>query len=221
MKPRHHPGDEWLVSYAAGTLDEAYSLLVASHLTYCGVCREKVRAAEDVGGLLLEQQTPTDLDLGSLDRVLARLDDDVAVPAVRDIRIQTEAERAHLPLPLVEFIGGDLNSLSWRSLGRGVKAVRLDAHGREDSRLWLLRAPPGMRLAEHSHRGTELVLVMHGCLHDGSEIFVPGDVDEKGDDHWHAPVVGDGEECICLVVTDAPIRFKGLVARLLQPLIGL
>ena len=43
MKPHHHPHDELLMEYAAGALDESHSLLVATHLSFCPVCRENVR----------------------------------------------------------------------------------------------------------------------------------------------------------------------------------
>jgi putative transcriptional regulator len=31
-------------------------------------------------------------------------------------------------------------------------------------------------------------------------------------------VAEEGEDCICLAVTDAPLRFKSLIPRLAQPL---
>ena len=34
-EPRHHIGDETLTAYAAGNLDRALSVVVASHLTLC------------------------------------------------------------------------------------------------------------------------------------------------------------------------------------------
>jgi putative transcriptional regulator len=37
----------------------------------------------------------------------------------------------------------------------------------------------------------------------------------------HQPVIEDGEDCICLIATEAPARFKGLVPRLLQPIVGI
>ncbi|RMH44225.1 MAG: transcriptional regulator, partial [Alphaproteobacteria bacterium] len=34
----------------------------------------------------------------------------------------------------------------------------------------------------------------------------------------HTPVADEGEPCICLAATDAPLRFHGLIPRLLQPI---
>ena len=54
MTPRHHIGDDLLLSYAAGSLAEGWSLAVATHLAMCPVCRERLALAEAAGGQLLE-----------------------------------------------------------------------------------------------------------------------------------------------------------------------
>ncbi len=51
---RHHPHGETLMSHAARTLDPALSLVLSCHLQFCGKCRARLRAMDDVGGLLLE-----------------------------------------------------------------------------------------------------------------------------------------------------------------------
>jgi putative transcriptional regulator len=35
----------------------------------------------------------------------------------------------------------------------------------------------------------------------------------------HKPVAGVGEDCICLAVTDAPLRFTEFLPRILQPIL--
>ena len=37
----------------------------------------------------------------------------------------------------------------------------------------------------------------------------------------HRPVVDEGPECIALIVTEAPLKFRTWMARLAQPLIGI
>jgi putative transcriptional regulator len=221
--PYHHPNEEWLISYGAGTLDEAYSLLVASHLAYCGQCRDKVRLAEDLGGVLIGDLPGTAVGADALDRIMARLDADEG--GAEPVRAPTRAKQANqdirLPSPLLDFVGGDLDSLAWKTIGPGVRAVRIPVAGRDDSRLWILRAAPGTRLPEHGHRGSELTLVVKGCYAVGESTFVAGDLEDVDDDKWHRPTVGDEEECICVVATEAPLRLKGVFARLFQPLIGL
>jgi putative transcriptional regulator len=37
----------------------------------------------------------------------------------------------------------------------------------------------------------------------------------------HQPVVEQDGDCICLVATERPTRFKSLAARLIQPFVGI
>ncbi|MAK77163.1 MAG: transcriptional regulator, partial [Nisaea sp.] len=48
-----------------------------------------------------------------------------------------------------------------------------------------------------------------------------GDFQELDGEIEHQPWVDGGEPCICLAVTDAPLRFKSLAAKLAQPLLGI
>ncbi|MBT5567275.1 MAG: histidine kinase, partial [Rhodospirillaceae bacterium] len=75
MNASHHPSDDLLWSYAAGSLDEPSSILIATHLSLCPVCRAVVAKAESVGGELFEDLASEDIEAGSLAAVLARLDD--------------------------------------------------------------------------------------------------------------------------------------------------
>jgi len=85
----------------------------------------------------------------------------------------------------------------------------------------LLRFQCGMTVPAHSHGGRELTLVLSGSLCDRDAIFQRGDIAETDEQTEHQPYAGEGQECICLAVTDAPLRFKGVFARLLQPLFGI
>ena len=46
--------DEWLLSYAAGALDPARSVMVSSHIAYHDDLQEAVADAETLGGTLLD-----------------------------------------------------------------------------------------------------------------------------------------------------------------------
>ena len=50
----HHPSGEFLIDYASGSASEAVSLLVATHLALCPVCRQGVAALETIGSQALE-----------------------------------------------------------------------------------------------------------------------------------------------------------------------
>ena len=47
------------------------------------------------------------------------------------------------------------------------------------------------------------------------------DVNDLDDDVDHQPIADTAEECICLIATDAPMKFNRLLPKLLQPFFGI
>jgi putative transcriptional regulator len=81
----------------------------------------------------------------------------------------------------------------------------------------LLRIPAGTKLPDHGHRGTELTLVLKGAFRDEEDRFGAGDIEVANEEMHHKPIAEDGEPCICLAATDAPLRFKSFLPRIAQP----
>jgi len=217
MTIHHHVADDLLIAYAAGDLDESWSLVVATHLALCVECRQAVRRAEDLGGVLIEDLEPEAIGNTALQSVLSRIEADGGGKS------QPTAAPVHdpsvvLPEPLRSYAKGDFDSLKWRSLGRGAYHIPIEAG---DAMVRLLRIPAGKPVPDHGHNGRELTLVLKGSFRDESGHFLRGDVEDCDDSVHHQPIAGDEEDCICLAVTDAPLRFKSLAARLVQPFIGI
>ncbi len=217
MNIRHHLDDATLLVYAAGSLSEGMSLLVASHIDRCAHCQERVRQAEAVGGALLEELAPVALAPDALDQVLALLDTDAAVPQARTPR--PPVLDADIPAPLAQYLKKPLDELDWRTLVPGVRQLDLRLGGPGAARL--LRIAPGLSVPHHGHRGNELTLILRGSYSDELGRFQAGDVADLDEQISHQPISDSGEDCICLIATDAPLRFSGLMGRLVQPFIGL
>ena len=49
----HHLTDALLMAYSAGTLPEAFSLVVATHISMCDECRAQAGSFDFVGGQIL------------------------------------------------------------------------------------------------------------------------------------------------------------------------
>ena len=81
----------------------------------------------------------------------------------------------------------------------------------------LLRIPAGRPVSVHSHKGLELTLVLCGAFSDSTGHYGVGDFQEANEELQHQPHAAPEGDCICLVVTDAPLRFKSFAARLAQP----
>ena len=214
--PHHHPSEEMLLGYAAGSLNEPVSLLVATHLALCPDCRREVAAYEMLGGEELEGQSPVTMASDSLVRVLDLLDEPEA-PAKSSWPAQTGTGDLRLPQPLRGYVSGSLDSLDWRQRGGIAEASLLPDQNSFKTRL--MRIKPKTAIPEHSHHGAEYTLVLAGGFSDHTGHFLRGDVAIADPEVQHRPVADAGEDCICLAVTDAPLRFTGTFVRLLSPLL--
>lgn len=206
---KHHLSEQLLMGYATGSLPEAFSLVVATHISMCDECRARAEAYEAVGGALLEAETAP-MSEASLEACLARLD------AVETPIRAPKAPRGMFPAPLADYVGGDLNAIRWKPLGMGVRQAILPTGRGASARL--LYIPAGQAVPDHGHRGLELTLVLQGAFRDDKDRFGPGDVEIADEADQHTPVAEAGADCICLAATDAPLRFRAVVPRLLQPI---
>ncbi|NKB44254.1 MAG: anti-sigma factor [Alphaproteobacteria bacterium] len=216
MNASHHPSDDLLWSYAAGSLDEPSSILIATHLSLCPACRAVVAKAEGMGGELFENSGTADIDAGSLDAVLARLDETEEAPRIALETVGEEAESVSVPRPLKDYLPGSIPSLSWRWLGPGVHytAIKTEARG---PKVGLLRIAPGTKVPMHGHSGNEMTMVLAGGYTDATGNYQRGDVEAADDGLVHQPVADAGEECLCLVVTEGELQPTGMIAKVLQP----
>lgn len=207
----HHLTDSLLMAYAAGTLPEAFSLVIATHVSLCDDCRARLSGYEALGGSVLERAGVAEMSEASLDAILARIMDGLPEAAPKP----TPRAKGVFPAPLQGYVGGDLEAVRWRPVGMGVRqAILQTAKG---ASVRLLYIPAGAAVPDHGHRGTELTLVLQGAFRDEDGRFARGDVEIAGEATEHTPIAEPGEDCICLAATDAPLRFRGLMPRLAQP----
>lgn len=219
MNASHHPSDALLLDYAAGSLGEGWSLAVATHVSMCTECQQRLAAMEAIGGAMLSTEpTAETLDENLWSRVADCLDEEaVVIPKAGG---KAAVSSSVLPAPLHEYLGGDVDTLAWRRLGLGAQQVVIETR-EPGTTVRLLRIPAGQRVPAHTHRGQELTLVLSGAFCDETGRFARGDFQELDGDVEHQPVAEKGMDCICLAITDAPLRFKSLAAQLAQPLIGI
>jgi putative transcriptional regulator len=210
MTIMHHPSDTTLAAFAAGSLDEARAVVVATHLSQCGQCRAAVRAFESVGGALLDAVEPAEMTAGALDRAMTKLGRvEQAAPAHDD-----RSDAGVLPAPLSQYGLGP-----WRWLGRGVEWRTVDVPSHDLVRVFMLKAKAGTKLPKHRHTGTEWTCVFQGAFRHQLGRYGVGDFDEADDSVEHDPVVEDGDTCICVVALQGSIELRGFIGRLLQPLV--
>lgn len=215
MTLSRHPSPELMARYVAGTLSPAAALVVESHLALCDDCAAAHRDMLALGGLLLEDLPPSEIDARLFERTLARLDEKRPAATMAPARRPTRDLGIKLPTPIA-----DRATSGWRWMGPGMAFARLDVPEDPGTNLVLLKIAAGKRMPTHGHSGEELTLVLQGAFEDEHGRCAAGDLAEEDDDTHHTPVVIGEETCICLASIEGRLRPHGLIGRLVSPLIG-
>tara|TARA_R110000744_G_scaffold125730_2_gene231445 strand:+ start:30584 stop:31264 length:681 start_codon:yes stop_codon:yes gene_type:complete len=215
----------WYLDHAAGaSMSPGQDMLLRSHLEVSVPARAHAVSMARIGGAMLESVEGEGALAFDADDIFAL---DEAFDAARTQPVpaaaapQAPVDRPEcLPAVLCDFIDREGIRLRWEFLGPGLRKAML-WHGESDERLWLLRARPGVAIPHHGHRGTELTLVLQGSFLDGDQRYVRGDVEEADPGVEHDIRIGEGEECICLALTQGKLRFDDPLLRALQVFTGL
>ena len=220
MSASHHPGDELLVDYASGSIREPLALLVATHLALCPSCRTRVKELEELGGALVDALEPDRLRDNAFEQTMARAERTTAPERERNLGVKSVRPKEGLvPRPLRDYLdASSLDELNWKRRTGNLSELRLlTSFSGYDTRLMRIKA--GASIPTHTHDGSEYTLVLAGGFSDQHGHFVRGDVAVADQGITHRPVADQDEDCICLAVTDAPLRFTGAVGKLIN-LIG-
>lgn len=212
----HTSVDELLIAHAAGKLPEPVGLAIATHLAMCPAARARYARYEAVGGILLDDLDPAEMAADAWQRLVGRLDagtdDDLVEPAG-----PVACDANQLPQPLRDYLPGPLEALRWRNFGTAAETeLRIRAPG---YRTTLIRVRAGRMVPQHTHEGNELTVVLRGAFHDETGHYGCGDLAIADASIDHRPVADKGEDCLYLVVTDAPLRLTGRFGRFLNPFI--
>ena len=210
MTITHHLDDATLMSFAAGALPAALSAVAAAHADMCPRCRREIAAMERLGAAVMANLSPV-----AFERPEPLQPMPVSAGAPDRPHHAARTGGGEIPRPIAGLVSGGLDAVAWRRLGPGVWDHRLPLTGA--GKLRLLRVAPRRNVPEHGHGGTELTLVLRGSFHDERGRYSRGDVAEIDETLAHQPVTDAGGDCICLIASEKPERFHGLIARLLQP----
>jgi putative transcriptional regulator len=210
--PAHHPAEELLLDYAAGSASPTEALLLATHLAYCDICRRAVKAARAIGGMLLNTLEPMRLPPNMLNRTLAAID-------------ACRRDEPPAPPPLSAFLASQMAEAGWKRLPNGFRMRRVSAGKGTDEkgegRAWLFDSPPGLTLLPHRHVGDEWTVVLSGVFHDGERTYRVGDFAHRDHGETHQPSIGEGERCVSLIMVRESPRYTTMAGRLAAPFIKL
>ena len=211
----NHPDSRLMNEYSAGCLPLAQSACVSIHLNYCEQCQRRSRRLQQMGSALFERLSPQPVDDSLLASVLERLDE--AAPLTY---ASSDVAETGYPALVQRLMAGDYADLEWKRITSSLQTSHLRT-GDMDHEFALYHIKAGGSIPQHTHRGTELTLVLEGSFSDEAGVYQQGDFLMRDAEDQHSPTAARTADCICIGVLDAPIRFTAWNYRLLNPFLKL
>jgi putative transcriptional regulator len=202
------PLDLLLMNYATGSLSPQESLVVAAHLTLNSEARRRVQRYEAEGGKMMCETEPAAVRAECLSATLSKIEKTSIKPAPAATPC---APDLHIPAAIYALISGFCapDTRNWSRVTRGFAKMDLRlCPAPTAKRLRLMKLEPRSATPPHSHPGRETTVVLEGSFRDHTGQYKKGDIIIITDASFiHQPVAGD-QGCVCLTLTEAPLRFQ-------------
>lgn len=208
----HHPDDMSLMNYAAGSCRIPESLVIAMHLCFCHDCRQHVKNLNHLGGALLETIKPASIDDDAFETLVASLEshDHNANAEVKMNPIPAERAPCNFINPLLRYLPTSLADLPWQRQTKEISKFDLTSLiNIKGFQVALQKIKAGAKVPKHTHRGLEYTVILSGGFSDELGVYHEGDFIARDATHRHSPTALQNEDCICLTVLSAPLKFTG------------
>ena len=210
-----------IINYAAGKLTPAKHALISCAIELNPDVAEFAALNTSVAASLLDEVKPVSLSPLFIGKVLETL----SFGHPYDVANDHNPKRIMNAPPVSKgLVNRDvIKNMSWKSLipGVAVRDVLGNRKTKNGERLYLLKVKAGMRMPEHTHQGEEWALILSGGYHVDGKTYRRGDLHFENETNSHAPVTCEGEDCICLAMTEAPLVMKGWFPKLVQKVVGI
>ncbi|GAB3034251.1 ChrR family anti-sigma-E factor [Bowmanella dokdonensis] len=208
-----HPSYAQLERYVEGSCNAGEGLIVSAHLDMCLQCRSKVTEMENsLADKMLANQVPLDPAYAEMCRKIVELPAEIGGTPALHQTLELDGRQFTLPRALRRY-ASQINGWS-HMVGKLWQArVDLGIDGRAD----FIYMEKGGSVPEHTHRGSELTLVLDGEFSDGLRDYDTGDFILCDGRHTHMPHTDADEGCLVFSIVDQPLHFTSGLARLLNP----
>jgi putative transcriptional regulator len=204
--------DNLLARYVAGTLPSPVNMAVGAHLELKQDNRDFVESLEALAGETVEAMPAAAVSdrENRLDKIFSHEQEPQTHTSV--------SERGMIPSSLAALVPHKIDTIPWRAKMPGYKECALGViEGCEVNLLWI-RA--GRKMPAHTHEGSEITLVLDGAFSDSRGRYERGDIALADEDVDHSPIAENDRPCICLAITDAPLRLTGSYRQFFSEFIG-
>lgn len=196
---------------ASGRAEPALDLFMDILMKMRGISESE---GEAISGVALESEAPAEMPPDALAMAFAAIERGGAASP----RALTYPELAVLPARLRDAILTAEGKTGWKTIGLGIRSLDLGAPGALKAEV--VRVAPGMTVPRHTHKGRELTLCIHGEYLDSGAVYGPGDFTIRDPSNHHEPKALETGPAYALAVTDAGLKFDGLLG-VFQKLFGL
>jgi putative transcriptional regulator len=209
--------EDAITDYALGTLSPAKHVMLACQSEISEDVAERVAFQEEIAASLIENGDGQALSPLFMGNALA------ALPQQEGASSSANEQDGLAPKSLRHMLGHGLKDMKWKSLVPGVAVHDILGNRKtvNGDRLYLLKAKGGMKMPDHGHNGEEWTLILTGSYCVGEKRFTRGDMHIEGEDEIHAPHIDEGEDCICLVMTQGPLKMQGWLPKVVQKVVGI
>lgn len=203
---KYHPDIELLLKYSSGQLEPALSVAIGLHQQQCKLCQSRIQDLESVGGNTLETLPNSFVENDGFEQLLGEIDD---IPPITS----TNAEYEHLAVAesdvslLSQLDKLELDDIPWQRVTPSIWKAKL-AMNDPRYQVEILKFSPNAKIPRHTHKGQEFTLVLQGDFSDQQDTYSYGEFIMQDQSNEHQPVAGPNG-CICLAITDAPLKFTG------------
>lgn len=208
----NHPDDMALMDYTAGSLSVPQAFAVAVHLCFCHECRCLVKNFNHLGGALLDTLTPASTDDKAFESLMATLETQPsAATESRDSdAVVAEKSAALFANPLLRYLPTSIENLPWQRQTKEISHFDLTSLVNvKGFRVALQKIKAGAKIPMHTHKGIEYTVLLSGGFSDEMGVYHTGDFIARDASHHHSPVALQNEDCVCLTVLSAPLKFTG------------
>jgi putative transcriptional regulator len=195
---------------ASGRAEPALGLFIDTLMTLRGISEGE---GDAIAGAALEGEAPAEMHPDALAMAFAAIERGTP----RKPRAMTYPELADLPPGLRQAVEEAEGRTSWKTIGPGIRSLNLGATG--GLKAEIIRLEAGKSVPWHTHKGRELTLCVHGEYADGLATYGPGDFSVTDGTVRHQPKAHESGPAYAFAVTDAGLKFEGLLGAF-QKLIG-
>lgn len=213
-----HPTQQQLSDFAQGLSAPALSLVISAHADMCPQCKRQISQLESASAKILVEQ-PFDRMAEQPTDFASMLAEITCLPAAegpsnisQSHQIELDGRKFTVPRALKRYVEKTGN---WSHLLGNLWQAPVDL-GPIGKANFIFMQKQG-RVPEHTHRGTELTLVIDGEFSDGISHYDTGDFILMNSENTHAPYSEASEGCLVFTIVDAPLHFTSGIARLLNP----